>query len=91
MSTYSATKWPVVGIGRQYRAAKLIREREVRAQVILLQELFETPYFCKDTTLSIELALPLDGHPRSSISAQFARELEVVRHQCVRTRQQCIL
>jgi N-carbamoylputrescine amidase len=47
------------------RAEKLVREAAAKgAQVILLQELFETPYFCKDhIARHLELALPLEGHP----------------------------
>ena len=52
------------------RAEKLVREAaKGGAQVILLQELFETPYFCKDhTPQHLELALPLEGHPALSQS-----------------------
>jgi N-carbamoylputrescine amidase len=44
------------------RADRLIREAAARgAQVILIQELFETPYFCKDhAARHFELAKPLD-------------------------------
>src|ERR1700720_3231077 len=62
------------------RAEKLVREAAKRgAQVILLQELFETPYFCKDhTPKHLELALPLDGHPAVEHFRAIARELGVV-------------
>jgi N-carbamoylputrescine amidase len=62
------------------RAEKLVREAAKRgAQVILLQELFETPYFCKDhTPKHLELALPLDGHPAVEHFRNVARELQVV-------------
>jgi N-carbamoylputrescine amidase len=62
------------------RAEKLVREAAKRgAQVILLQELFETPYFCKDhTPKHLELALPLDGHPAVEHFRSVARELQVV-------------
>src|SRR5882757_2061244 len=62
------------------RAEKLIREAaKCGAQVILLQELFETPYFCKDhNPKHLELALPLDGHPAVEHFRAVARELEVV-------------
>ena len=34
------------------------------AQIILLQELFETPYFCKDQKKELfELAHPVEKHP----------------------------
>jgi len=62
------------------RAEKLVREAATRgAQVILLQELFETPYFCKDhTPQHLQLALPLDGHPAVEHFRVVARELKVV-------------
>jgi len=49
----------------------MIREAARRgAQVILIQELFETPYFCKDHSLRhLELAKPWTRIPRSNIFA----------------------
>src|SRR3984885_15818518 len=62
------------------RAEKLVREAAAKgAQVILLQELFETPYFCKDhIARHLELALPLDGHPAVEHFSKVARDLGVV-------------
>src|SRR5258708_23154320 len=62
------------------RAEKLIREAARRgAQVILIQELFETPYFCKDhSSRHLELAKPLDAHPAVEHFRAVARELNVV-------------
>ena len=62
------------------RAEKLIREAAARgANVILIQELFETPYFCKDhSTQHFELAKPLEGHPAVEHFRKLARELDVV-------------
>ncbi len=62
------------------RGEKLVREAVGRgAQVILLQELFETPYFCKDhIARHLELALPLEGHPAVEHFRSVARELGVV-------------
>jgi N-carbamoylputrescine amidase len=62
------------------RAEKLVREAAKRgAQVILLQELFETPYFCKDhIARHLELAHPLEGHPAVEHFRGVARELGVV-------------
>src|SRR5258707_12165776 len=62
------------------RAEKLIREAARRgAQVILIQELFETPYFCKDHSAGhLELAKPLDAHPAAEHFRAVARELHVV-------------
>ena len=61
-------------------AEKLIREAAGRgAQIILIQELFETPYFCKDhIARHLELAKPLDGHPAVEHFRSLARELKVV-------------
>jgi N-carbamoylputrescine amidase len=62
------------------RAEHLVREAARQgAQVILLQELFETPYFCKDRLAQhFELAQPLDKHPTVERFAKVARELNVV-------------
>src|SRR6202030_2487883 len=62
------------------RAEKLIREAAARgANVILIQELFETPYFCKDhSPQHFELAKPLEGHPAVEHFRKLARELGVV-------------
>src|SRR5580698_11194623 len=62
------------------RAEKLVREAAQQgAQVILLQELFETPYFCKDhLPRHLELARPLEGHPAIEHFRGVARELGVV-------------
>ena len=49
------------------------------AQVVLLQELFETPYFCKDHLAShFALARPLAGNPVLERFRSLARELAVV-------------
>jgi N-carbamoylputrescine amidase len=62
------------------RAEKLIREAASRgAQVILIQELFETPYFCMDhASRHFGLAKPLEGHPAVEHFRGLARELDVV-------------
>ena len=59
---------------------RLVREAARRgANVILLQELFETPYFCKDHVAKyFELARPIEGHPTVERFARLARELGVV-------------
>jgi N-carbamoylputrescine amidase len=47
--------------------------------VVLIQELFETPYFCKDhDSKYFELAKPLEGHPAVEHFRSLARELDVV-------------
>ena len=62
------------------RAEKLIREAASRgAEVILIQELFETPYFCMDhASRHFGLAKPLEGHPAVEHFRGLARELDVV-------------
>ena len=61
------------------RAEKLIREAAQRgANVILIQELFETPYFCKDHAARyFDLAKPLEAHPAVEHFRGLARELDV--------------
>jgi N-carbamoylputrescine amidase len=62
------------------RADALIREAARRgANLVLIQELFETPYFCKDhQPRHFELAKPLDHHPAIEHFRALARELGVV-------------
>ncbi len=62
------------------RGERLIRQAAARgAQIILLQELFETPYFCQDhDSRHLELAKPLEGHPAVEHFRKVARELSVV-------------
>ena len=62
------------------RAEKLIREAAARgANIILIQELFETPYFCKDhSPRHFDLAKPLAQHPAVEHFRSLARELGVV-------------
>lgn len=47
------------------RAERLVRDAAARgAQIVLLQELFETPYFCIDQhPAHLALAQPYEGHP----------------------------
>jgi len=61
-------------------AEKLIRAAAGQgANIILIQELFETPYFCKDHLAAhLELAKPLEGHPAVEHFRALARELNVV-------------
>ncbi len=62
------------------RAEKLVRAAAREgANVILLQELFETPYFCKDHNPKyFDLARPIEGHPTVARFAKIAKELQVV-------------
>lgn len=61
------------------RAESLVRAaHDQGARLILLQELFETPYFCKDTDPAyMQLALPLDENPAIRRMRELARELGV--------------
>jgi N-carbamoylputrescine amidase len=62
------------------RAEHLVRTAAGRgARVILLQELFETPYFCKDQDRRhFGLAQPLEGSPLIAKMSRLASELGVV-------------
>lgn len=61
-------------------AERLIREAAAKgANIILIQELFETPYFCKDhSTAYFDLALPLAENPAVKRFQELALELNVV-------------
>ncbi len=62
------------------RAERLVRSAASRgANVILVQELFETPYFCAvEKREYYDLARPLDGHPTIERFQSVAAELGVV-------------
>ena len=62
------------------RAEGLVREAAGRgADVVLLQELFATPYFCiGEDARHFDLALPLDGHPTVERFRRLAADLGVV-------------
>ena len=62
------------------RAEALVRTAAGRgANVVLIQELFETPYFCQDhQTGHFDLALPVDENPAVRRLSDLARELGVV-------------
>jgi N-carbamoylputrescine amidase len=61
-------------------AKKLVREAKAKgAQVILIQELFEAPYFCKDQLAkNFALAEPFEGNALVKEFSALARELNVV-------------
>ncbi len=61
-------------------AERLVREAAGRgAQIVLLQELFETPYFCiTQDTRHFALARPPEGHPTVARFSRLAAELGVV-------------
>jgi N-carbamoylputrescine amidase len=62
------------------RAEALVRAAAAQgAHVVLIQELFATPYFCiTQDPAQFGLAQPLDGHPLVARFADLARELGVV-------------
>ena len=62
------------------KAEALVRRaRHAGAEIVLLQELFATPYFCKDQKASLfALAQPAEGHPLLARMGRLAAELEVV-------------
>ena len=62
------------------RAEALVRQAAGQgAGLVLLQELFETPYFCKDQSMGhFALARPLEGNPTIARFADLARDLGVV-------------
>ena len=62
------------------RIEKLVREAAARgAQVILIQELFELPYFCTDQLHAhFDLAQPFEGNATIAHFAALAKELGVV-------------
>jgi N-carbamoylputrescine amidase len=61
-------------------AERLVRDAAAQgAHVILIPELFEGHYFCKDQRAEeLQRARPLDGHPTIAHFAKVARELQVV-------------
>ena len=61
-------------------AESLVREAAGQgAQVVLIQELFETPYFCCDQKEEhFSLAHPAEGHPLLERMVALAAELQVV-------------
>jgi N-carbamoylputrescine amidase len=80
--TFAATQFACSedAAGNLARAEHLVRAAAGRgAQVILLQELFETPYFCKDHLAGhFGLARPVSGNPVLTRFQALARELGVV-------------
>jgi N-carbamoylputrescine amidase len=68
------------GVANIAKAEKLVREAAARgAQIILLPELFETPYFCiEQDARHLKLARTLDDNPAVGHFSAVARELGVV-------------
>ncbi|MBS7538919.1 N-carbamoylputrescine amidase [Ancylobacter lacus] len=77
-ATQMACSWDIPG--NIARAEALVRAAAARgARLILIQELFETPYFCQDQLHEyLALAKPLEGNPLIAHFAALARELGVV-------------
>jgi N-carbamoylputrescine amidase len=62
------------------KAKELVRAAAAKgANVVLLQELFETPYFCQDQSPDhFKLAAPFEGNPLIAEMAELAKALNVV-------------
>jgi N-carbamoylputrescine amidase len=62
------------------RAEHLIRQAAAQgANIVLIQELFETPYFCQDQLAeNFQLASPVEGNEGIAKFQSLARELDVV-------------
>ena len=62
------------------KADALVREAAAKgANIILLQELFETPYFCQKHEFEhMELSMPLEKNPAVAHFKEVAKELDVV-------------
>jgi N-carbamoylputrescine amidase len=62
------------------RAEYLIRQAAAQgANIVLIQELFETPYFCQDQLAeNFQLASPVEGNEGIAKFQSLARELDVV-------------
>lgn len=62
------------------KAEQLVRQAAAQgAQIILIQELFETPYFCqKPNPEYLQMATPTDENPAIKHFQAIARELQVV-------------
>ena len=77
-ATQMSCDWDIPG--NLDRAEGLVREAAARgARLILLQELFETPYFCQDQLYEfLDLAAPFEGNKLIARFAALARELGVV-------------
>ncbi|HWT99574.1 MAG TPA: N-carbamoylputrescine amidase [Terriglobales bacterium] len=62
------------------KAEEMVRRAaDQGAQIVVLQELFETPYFCKDVDKAyFKLARPFDDHPTIVRMSELAASLQVV-------------
>lgn len=77
-ATQMACTWDIQG--NIARAEKLVREAAAKgAQIILIQELFQTPYFCIDQSPEhFELAQTIEESPLIKHFSDLAKELDVV-------------
>lgn len=77
--TFAATQF-ASGADNLARAESLVREAAAKgAQVILIQELFASLYFCQDQKARhFALAQPFEGNPLVAVMASLAKELNVV-------------
>lgn len=77
--TFAATQF-ASGPDNAARAEQLVREAARQgAQVILIQELFASLYFCQDQKAEhFALAEPFEGHPVIARMAKLAKEFNVV-------------
>jgi N-carbamoylputrescine amidase len=77
-ATQFACSWDVEA--NVAKAEQMVRRAAgAGAQIVLLQELFETPYFCKDQKQELfALARPAEEHPTLARMSRLARELGVV-------------
>jgi N-carbamoylputrescine amidase len=62
------------------KAKQMVRAAKMQgAQIVLIQELFETPYFCKDQSPKhYDLAAPFEDNPLIAEFSAMARDLKVV-------------
>ena len=62
------------------KAKSLVRDAAAKgANAVLIQELFETPYFCQDQSADyFALAAPFEGHPLIAEMSELAKTLNVV-------------
>ncbi len=77
-ATQMSCDWDIPG--NLDRAEALVRDAAAKgARLILLQELFETPYFCQDQLYEfLDLAQPFEGNKLIARFKALARELGVV-------------
>ncbi|MBH0236225.1 N-carbamoylputrescine amidase [Methylobrevis albus] len=77
-ATQMACDWDIPG--NLDRAERLVRQAKAAgADVVLIQELFASPYFCQEQVHKhFELAAPLEGNPVVARFAALAAELGVV-------------